>query len=1268
MNILPLKGSINSDLLTPKIYQQQIINPSKLLEKIKELINLEDYSLAKLYLFIMKLNNKTRNFGVKIKILLLLSEIATKEKKEQESIKLGHKIVLLVNKLNIKNYNNEVILSFLQILINSSEICQNNYLILSCWFLFIVKNLCMEKSIKNEYINEIIKTRIPFVIKKLNEEINDIKDDILDKKNNVVRLSDEVKKYLNNKNNEELYRNIKKGEKFYIINKTWVNNFLNFINKILNLNIYKNKKEIDNLFQINSICLSYFCDDENENEKEDMDDVFCGRANNFSLIKLKSFWPDIQQDYSNTYINKNILDSINNDQRFLIFEEDIYKKIKFYMGINFEIERIKSEEENISDDIELFPIKILFLNEEIRHKEKDQIMIKYMQINKNCYIDDLISKIKRGFLGYLKTNKYEILEYEYKIYLLDYNNQDIINLILSYVNMIKMYKIKGELINSEEYLKDKNLSKINLEKFLNNKYICCEVINKTSIVLPFLSIYNKSGISCPKCNLTLDLENTKKKYYPCGLCSQNIYCSELCRNSDSLHIEFHSKLSILCDNNIKSFEIKDVNIESFLDKNSRNGLVGLTNSGGNDLLLSCIQALSSCELFTKFFLIQCNKYLNDKYMAKDKNSLVSCYTELINQMWVGTEKVINPIKICDLFFNQLLKKLKINNIDALDGITILLDKFHEELNEYKNKSLENEDFYYQLPNEDDKTASNRWLKSFKAINDSIIVDLFHGQLKQILTCPYCNCEYISYPFFNCLNLPIPSKNEINKYKFRVFPYSNNLFHYIEIPYYNIDKFTKIINIKNNIKKYQIFSKSNLEALIYENNELTGILSDDSLVYDYVYNRYNFSDELFIDYEITFLEKPINKNIYIYVTPIIFDEEKKFFYTKKNVIALTYCKLFCLNKEATVFDLEKEIFKYYRRAIDDKYTVDSENNVNDSYYIEFYQKIDNEKFIDDEFRQFKMGNEPLEIYFYHNLEKNDGWFFSGPKCEFCGYTACQKSFCKFDFLKSMKLKEIQNKLKIHRPIFLLVNFKKYEHMFSIFYQPYIDKNDPKMYLNEDITIFDCFEIYSQKKKIKEEKNYICSQCNKKVIPSQIKIPYISPKYLIISFNRIQKDFDDILDYIDNKKDETIIGYPINNFDVSNYFIGNNNYDENNNIYNLLAVILHIGNIKKGHYKTLIRKKELWYEIKDEDFKKINLDKVISNPNAFILIYEKKGDLIGLDPNYDEDNIKNLNININNSILKDEKKINVHEYNKYYEEKIPLKRNIISKKKLDEMEDI
>ena len=195
------------------------------------------------------------------------------------------------------------------------------------------------------------------------------------------------------------------------------------------------------------------------------------------------------------------------------------------------------------------------------------------------------------------------------------------------------------------------------------------------------------------------------------------------------------------------------------------------------------------------------------------------------------------------------------------------------------------------------------------------------------------------------------------------------------------------------------------------------------------------------------------------------KKKKDFFFKKNIVALTYCKLFCLNNISTVYDLEKEIFKYYRRAIDDKYKADNENNVDDSYYIEFYQKLNEDKFINEEFEKFNSENEPLEIYLYHNLLKEDGWIFSGPKYEFYGYTACKKSCCKCNFSRDMKIKEIKIKLKIDRPIILLINFKKYEHMFSIFYQPYCDKTDQRIYLKEEITIYDCFEIFSKRKKLK-----------------------------------------------------------------------------------------------------------------------------------------------------------------------------------------------------------
>ena len=694
---------------------------------------------------------------------------------------------------------------------------------------------------------------------------------------------------------------------------------------------------------------------------------------------------------------------------------------------------------------------------------------------------------------------------------------------------------------------------------------------------------------------------------------------------------------------------------------SRNGLVTLDDSGGNYFLSPCLHVLSSCEIFSKFILSQSDKYLDENYIAKDKESLTSCFCELINQMWLGKNPVVNSSKISKLFLDKIIKNLKINNIDALDCLIFLLDKFHEELNEYKNKSREKINFYNQQQDENDRIAANRWLRTFKLMNKSIIFDLFYGQIRQILLCPSCNYENISYPFITHLNLPIPDKEEITKTKFRVFPFSNNSFNYVDIYYFDVDKFTSILDVKKKIRQYKIFSKSNLEALIYENNELAGILTDNTLIYDFIFPRYNFTDDIFIDYEISFVEKPEeeekdhnNRNIDIYVIPIIFEEEKKyFFFSKKNILAINYCKLFCLNIESTVNDLEKEIFKYYRRAIDNKYTINNSNDVNDSYYIEFYQKLDDKQYINYEYEQYKIENNGfLEIYFYHNLPKNDGWIFSGPKCEFCRYTSTQTSFCKFDFAENIKLKEIKKKFRTERPMILMVNFKQYEHMFKLFYEPLKDKSDPRIYLKDEFTIYDCFEIYSKGKKLKSEKEYICPQCNKDVIPYQIKEPYLSPKYLFISFNRIQKKFDDLMDLINNKKDNTPIGYPIDELNLNPYFVNGSN----NNIYKLNAVVLHIGEIKNAIYKTFIRKKDIWYAIDEKDIKQININEII-NPYAYILIYEKKGNFIGLKSNEEEDESKidvNIDIDLNNINNKELSEDYNNDYGDFFDENNPLKR--------------
>lgn len=161
---------------------------------------------------------------------------------------------------------------------------------------------------------------------------------------------------------------------------------------------------------------------------------------------------------------------------------------------------------------------------------------------------------------------------------------------------------------------------------------------------------------------------------------------------------------------------------------------------------------------------------------------------------------------------------------------------------------------------------------------------------------------------------------MSKVTFRVFPYSMNNFNYVEVSFYNINKYSSVLDLKNKIKQYKMFNKSNLNDVLYENNELVEVLSDDTLIYDYVFPRYDFSDEYFIDYEISFIEKPEIKKeeINIFITPVVFEEENGWYQTSQNIIAITYCKLFSLYKNSTIRDLQKEIFKYYPKGFDDKY--------------------------------------------------------------------------------------------------------------------------------------------------------------------------------------------------------------------------------------------------------------------------------------------------------------------------------------------------------------
>lgn len=69
---------------------------------------------------------------------------------------------------------------------------------------------------------------------------------------------------------------------------------------------------------------------------------------------------------------------------------------------------------------------------------------------------------------------------------------------------------------------------------------------------------------------------------------------------------------------------------------------------------------------------------------------------------------------------------------------------------------------------DELASREAWTKHLIR-NESVIVDLFHGQYKSTLVCSLCNKVSITFDPFMTLALPIPGKKE--KFSFFYIPYN-----------------------------------------------------------------------------------------------------------------------------------------------------------------------------------------------------------------------------------------------------------------------------------------------------------------------------------------------------------------------------------------------------------------------------------------------------------------------------------------------------------------
>lgn len=185
-------------------------------------------------------------------------------------------------------------------------------------------------------------------------------------------------------------------------------------------------------------------------------------------------------------------------------------------------------------------------------------------------------------------------------------------------------------------------------------------------------------------------------------------------------------------------------------------LTGLRNLGNTCYMNSTIQCLNNTSPLVTYLVT--DMYLYDINRSEKSDSLwevTDDFSYLVKALWSGQYRFITPRDFKSVVGRQQPMFAGYEQQDSQEFLTFLLDGLHESLNKVKTKPKIDEQDNDRLP---DLVAAELAWKNHKLHNESIIVELFQGQLKSTIMCLTCHKASITFQAFMFLSLPIPSSN------------------------------------------------------------------------------------------------------------------------------------------------------------------------------------------------------------------------------------------------------------------------------------------------------------------------------------------------------------------------------------------------------------------------------------------------------------------------------------------------------------------------------
>ncbi|XP_052739167.1 ubiquitin carboxyl-terminal hydrolase 32 isoform X3 [Bicyclus anynana] len=191
------------------------------------------------------------------------------------------------------------------------------------------------------------------------------------------------------------------------------------------------------------------------------------------------------------------------------------------------------------------------------------------------------------------------------------------------------------------------------------------------------------------------------------------------------------------------------------------GATGLHNLGNTCYMNAALQSVWNTGPLTQYFNSGMHMYeVNTSNPLGTKGVLAVRYGELCKEVWSCSARSVAPLRVRWCVSRHARALAGGGQHDAQELLAWLLDALHEDLNRAAPPPRAPLPSAADSDSRPDQVVAAEAWAAYAARNDSIMTELFYGQLKSKVRCCSCGGESVRFDTFNMLSLPLPMESYV----------------------------------------------------------------------------------------------------------------------------------------------------------------------------------------------------------------------------------------------------------------------------------------------------------------------------------------------------------------------------------------------------------------------------------------------------------------------------------------------------------------------------